>query len=194
MVFEIFLESLFTGRVIFMILLGVVAGYITGWSRLGPVGVVGAGLVILFIQMVLFSTSDYIRTLTYIGQTGAAGFEVGDVFVLHFIFHPLVLAIGVLLGLKARSIHDENLHAEVDGLTGEDMEKTLRVLGSHPDLAQAGWFARRWNVMDAPKRARWISAHMDDLKELLIEADGEGLKAFGKDLPQRLAEIDKGDI
>ena len=112
MVIETFFESLFTGRIIFMVLIGLLAGYFLGYSRSGPVGMILWGAGILFVQLALFATSDYIKVLARIGSTGSAGFKVGDVFMIHFILHPSILAAAAIFGWHARGIQDEDFRQQ----------------------------------------------------------------------------------
>lgn len=190
MVFDTFIESLMTGRVIFMVLFGLITGYLIGWMRLGPIGVIIITAIILFIQMGLFVTGEYIQTLAWIGNTGSAGFKVGDVFLIHFFLHPCILASAVAFGWYARGIQDGKVQKQAEALTVGDFEKALRVLGSHPDLAGAGWFDQRWAKMEKKARLEWITQNADQLRALWLEANGEGLQAHGRELPMRLAEID----
>ena len=55
---SVFLESLQTGQIMAMILLGVLAGYFVGKSRLGVVGVIIWFILILAVQFVLLFTSS----------------------------------------------------------------------------------------------------------------------------------------
>ncbi|EBA14045.1 hypothetical protein [Roseobacter sp. CCS2] len=115
---------------------------------------------------------------------------MGDVFLIHFILHPCVLAGAGIIGWHARGIQAEEVQKQAEALTVPDFEQALRVLGSHPDLAGAGWFDQRWAKMEKEARLEWITQHADQLRALWLEANGEGLQAHGRELPMRLAEID----
>lgn len=186
----VFFESLFSGRILFLMIATCVAGFAMGNARLSVLGWLLLIPAVLFVQMWLFVTADYVEMLTHLGETGAAGFKVGDVFTLHLVLHPALLIISIWIGRAWRAAVDQHWIAESQQITPETFVGHLDVLGAHPDLAVAGWFDQRWNAMDAEDRLRWAEANIGALRHLWLEGGDSGLAGHNINLPMLLAEID----
>lgn len=188
-----FFESLATFGIIALIVVGLIAGYVIGWSRVGWVAKVILAAVVLMIELFWLVSTDYVHFLLRLAETGAAGFSVGAVLNLHYLLHPSILIAAIAFGGYARRLDDVAMRAQAESIDAEQFEAALTTFFGHPELAKAGWFEQRWGKMDDDARLSWVERHIQELRELWISGEGDGLQAHDLDLAMRLAEIDKGD-
>jgi len=187
------MESVFTGQIIFLILLTVVIGFSVGFARIGLGGLIFLLPILMFFQAMILFSASYIQSLEYIGTTGAGGFNVGEVLVMHLIAHPVLLLLSVWVGRLAKTSYEADLKEQANQLTPEDITSMLNILGAHPDLAKAGWFPDQWAPLGKADRLRWTTCHLAALRELWVQGDGQGFDAIGLELPKLLAAIDIGE-
>lgn len=188
----VFFESLFTGRIIFLILFGLFGGMVIGHARVGWLGLIFWVPVMLFCQFLILLSSAYLDGLMRIGSTGSAGFSVGSVIMLHLILHPTLLLLGIVIGRKSKSFEESERQQQAANIDAEGFVRMLNRYGAHPQFAVAGWFQARWNTMDEDARLTWTNDRLPGLRDLWIRGEDKALDGFGLELAQHLAAIDQG--
>ena len=84
---EVFFETLFTGRIIFLMLLTLGVGYTIGLNGIRAFGLIALSLAFMFVQQAILFLSPAVDGLIRIGETGAGGFDASKIVVTHMIFH-----------------------------------------------------------------------------------------------------------
>lgn len=119
-----------------------------------------------------------------------AGVNIAGVFYIHLAIHPALLLLFIWFGKQASNLVREEQRQKARQLTPEQIASMLIRLGSHPELAAAGWFPDRWKTLTSDDRLSWVTTHLDELQDLWCSGNGEGFEAKGTDLPMFLAVID----
>lgn len=186
MIFE-FIGSLFDFGIIVLMILTFVAGFAIGFFYLTSVGNVVWFVILAFIQLLIFDSLDEFQASHHSG-----------VLLAHIALHPALLILSIKLGRKSKQIDIHERTTAANSQTPVDFVTELNILGSHPDLAQAGWFESRWNRMSTPERLEWTTAATTGLRKLWADGSNEGeklgLEKYGTNLPMMLAKIDVGII
>lgn len=189
-----FFSSLFHGRILFLIICTVLSGYFVGWRHFGWIGNIVWIAILVFLQSMIFVSSDYSDALIRIMETGIGDGIAGSIVKLHMVFHPVVLVLSIILGRSVRKDDAKEQTDTVDAMSAEKMTSILDIVSNHPELAAAGWFANRWIKMTADEQLGWTEKNLIPLRQLWLNGGWDGFDAYGMELPVHLAIIDKGEV
>lgn len=188
----VFFEFIFSGRGIFMTLLGLIAGLIAGGSGVGRIGRAVCLMVLIVIQFIIFSSGEFADTLAWITHTGVApGFNADGMLLMVLAFYVALSMAAISFGYKAQAFHRADQKRKSEALSVAEIVNMLNVLAGHPQLAAAGWLAQRWAHLDASDRQKWAGVHLAELRDLWLRGGDSGFEGHGLNLPMLLAAIDK---
>lgn len=189
-----FFSSLFHGRILFLVIFTILSGYFVGWRHFGWIGNIVWMAILVFLQSMIFVSSDYSDVLIRIMETGIGDGIAESIVKLHTAFHPAVLVLSIILGRSVRKDDAKEQTDTVDAMSAEKMTSILDIVSNHPELGAAGWFANCWIKMTADEQLAWTKKNLKPLRQLWLNGGWDGFDAYGMELPVHLAIIDKGEV